>query len=235
MNVVLLRPEQVDDAGTAIIVGAVAEHVRSILHKQVGDGLRVGCIGGRLGDARIVAVDGEGFTLECVFDREPPPKSGIELVLALPRPPVLRRVLQQACTMGIARIVLCNAARVEKSYWGSPALAPAAIEEQLVLGLAQAGDTVLPIVEQRTRVRPYVEDELAVHACATRFIADPSGELVCPSDVEGASVLAVGPEGGWVPYELELFVGAGFVAIGMGARILRVETAVVALLARLRG
>ncbi|HWB74889.1 MAG TPA: RsmE family RNA methyltransferase, partial [Nannocystaceae bacterium] len=130
---------------------------------------------------------------------------------------------------------LCNAARVEKSYWSSPALQPADIEAQLLLGLAQARDTVLPVIEQRPRVRPFVEDELANDPIATRFVADPSGERTCPTDHAGSLVLAVGPEGGWVPFELELFAKAGFAAIGIGPRILRVETAVVALLARLGG
>lgn len=235
MNVVLMRAEQLDDEGRARLEGATAEHVRTILHKQVGDTLKVGRIGGQLGEATVVAADDTGFTIACRFDRDPPRKSGIQLVLALPRPPVLRRVLQHATAMGVTRIVLVNAARVEKSYWGSPALAPAAIEEQLLLGLAQAGDTVLPSVEQRQRLRPFVEDELATGAIATRLVADPSAQRACPTDLDAPAVLAVGPEGGWVPFELELMAQAGFDAIGIGPRILRVETAVVALLARLGG
>jgi RsmE family RNA methyltransferase len=234
MNVVLLHDEQLVE-GRAVLDGATAEHVRTILKKSVGDTLAVGRIGGLLGQARIVADDGTRYTIECVFDREPPRKSGIVLVLALPRPPVLRRVLQHAATMGVARIVLCNAARVERSYWSSPALQPDAIAEQLLLGLAQARDTVLPVIEQQSRIRPFVEDELAHDPIATRFVADPSGERACPTDHAGPLVLAVGPEGGWVPFELELFAKAGFAAIAMGPRILRVETAVVALLARLGG
>lgn len=234
MNVVLLRDEQLDE-GRAVLDGTAAEHVRTILKKSVGDTLAVGRVGGLLGDARIVADDGARYTIECVFDREPPRKSGIVLVLALPRPPVLRRVLQHAATMGVARIVLCNAARVERSYWSSPALQPDEIEAQLLLGLAQARDTVLPVIDQRTRVRPFVEDELAHDPIGTRFVADPSAAHACPTDHAGPLLLAVGPEGGWVPFELELFAKAGFVAVGLGPRILRVETAVVALLARLGG
>jgi RsmE family RNA methyltransferase len=232
MNIVIVRPEQLDGEGRAVLDGAQAEHVRTILKKGTGDTLEVGCLGGKLGHARILD---ERFTIACSFDRDPPRKSSIELVLALPRPPVLRRVLQHATAMGVARIVLTQAARVEKSYWSSPALQPAAIEEQLVLGLAQACDTILPRVEQRTRLRPFVEDELATSPIASRLVADPSARAACPADVDGPLVLAVGPEGGWVPFELELLAGAGFAAIGLGPRILRVETAVVALLARLRG
>src|SRR5687768_6459614 len=199
MNVVLVRPEQLGDDGSTVVGGSAAEHIRTVLKKQVGDALKIGLLGGRLGEGRIVAVGAEGFTIACTFDRDPPRKSGIVLVLALPRPPVLRRVLQHASTMGVARIVLCNAARVEKSYWSSPALASAAIEEQLLLGLGQAGDCVLPVVEQRPRLRPFVEDELTGHPCRTRWIADPSGTQACPTDVDHAAVLAAAPEGGPAP------------------------------------
>lgn len=235
MNLLLLEPDQVDPEGRARIVGPALAHVREILGKGVGATLEVGVRGGLRGRAEIVRQDDDGLELACVFDDPPPPKRPIELVLALPRPPVLRRLLQHVTAMGVRRIVLCHSARVEKSYWGSPSLGAAEIDANLRLGLEQARDTIAPVVELRQRLRPFVEDELGARTDARKLVADPSGAVVCPCDVAGALVIAIGPEGGWVPFELALWRDAGFECVHLGGRILRVETAVVAALGRVGG
>jgi RsmE family RNA methyltransferase len=233
VNLVLLEPDELTE-GRARVQGRRAEHVRDVLGKHAGDELKVGVIGGRIGRARIVASTDDALELSVELDRDPPPRRAVTLVLALPRPPVLRRVLQYVAALGIARLVLCQTARVEKSYWSSPQLLPAAMREQLCLGLEQAGDTVLPELELHRRFRPLVEDVLApMPEGALRLVADPSASVPCPVDVAQPVVLVVGPEGGLVPFELELLGKAGFAPIGLGPRVLRVETAVVALLSRL--
>ncbi|MBX7079160.1 MAG: 16S rRNA (uracil(1498)-N(3))-methyltransferase [Nannocystaceae bacterium] len=231
MNLLLL--DAVDAEGRATIGAEAVAHVRTVLGKGVGDSVRVGVLGGTLGEATIEAHEGEHMRLRCTLGQPPPPKRPFELVLALPRPPVLRRVLQHATTMGVARIVLCNAARVEKSYWSSPALAPGAIFAQLRLGLEQARDTIAPAVELRPRLRPFVEDELARRGDAVRLLADGSGATTMPCDLTQPAIVAIGPEGGWVEFELALLAAAGFTAVTLGPRALRVEAAVVAALARL--
>jgi RsmE family RNA methyltransferase len=234
VNLVLLEPDELGAEGRACVRGRRAEHVRDVLGKRAGDELRVGVLGGRIGRARIVHADDHAIDLAVELDEDPPPRAAITLVLALPRPPVLRRVLQHVAAMGIARLVLCQSARVEKSYWSSPSATPAAIREQLCLGLEQGGDTILPEVDLQRRFRPLVEDVLAATPPGVmRLVADPSATQSCPVDVGAPVVLVVGPEGGLVPFELELLTAAGFTAVGLGPRVLRVETAVVALLARL--
>jgi RsmE family RNA methyltransferase len=195
----------------------------------VGDTLRVGVVGVSLGEGVIEAIDREHLRVRCRFDTPPPAKRALVLVLALPRPPVLRRVLQHATAMGVAKIVLLHTRRVEKSYWGSPALHDDAVREQLLLGLEQAVDTVLPEVAREPRFRPFVEDRLGGRV----LVADPSATTACPVDVVEPLTLVVGPEGGLIPHELELLRAAGAELVGLGPRVLRVETAVVALLARL--
>jgi RsmE family RNA methyltransferase len=234
VNVVLLERQEVDAAGAAEVGGRRREHVVAVLRKAVGDTIRVGVVGGDLGEATIDALDGDRMRLQCRFGTPPPGKRSLCLVLALPRPPVLRRTLQHATAMGVTRIVLLHTRRVEKSYWGSPALHDAAVREQLLLGLEQAVDTVLPEVERAQRFRPFVEDRLpALVGDGRLLVADPSATAACPTDVSTPVTLMVGPEGGFIPHELELLRAAGCERVGLGPRILRVETAVVALLARL--
>ena len=63
-------------------------------------------------------------------------------------------------------------------------------------------------------------------------VADPAGEHR-PAEVVGEKngriLLAVGPEGGWVDYEVQKFREQGFSCCSIGLRILKVDTAVIAL------
>ncbi|TLM67112.1 MAG: 16S rRNA (uracil(1498)-N(3))-methyltransferase, partial [Deltaproteobacteria bacterium] len=160
--------------------------------------------------------------------------SPVTLLLALPRPKALRRVLQGVTAVGIKTIVLLNTARVDKSYWQSPLLHPDALRDELLLGLEQGRDTALPQVLLRPRFRPFVEDELPALAAGRRcLVAHPDGAEPCPCNVAGPLVLAVGPEGGFVPFEVDLLSRQGFEPVHLGPRPLRVEGAVPALLGRL--
>jgi RsmE family RNA methyltransferase len=214
--------------------GRRARHIVAVHRAQPGTGLRVGVIGGRVGRATVVRVGDEEVELEVMLEAGPPPPLPLTLVLALPRPKVLRRVLGAAAAFGIKRIVLFGACRVEKSYRQRPLAGEAAIREELLVGLEQARDTVLPSVEQRRLFRPFVEDELATLAAGSRLLVAHPGEAAdCPRAVTTPVTLVVGPEGGFVDFELALLGKAGARAVSLGARPLRVEHAVAALLGRL--
>lgn len=234
MNLLLLDANDLTARGRAVLTGPRAHHVRSILRKTPGDTLRAGLLGGEIGLATIVADDAGRLTLALRLTEPPPAKRPVVVVLALPRPPVLRRLLQQVTAMGVEHIALLHTARVEKSYWQSPALERDRMQAQLRTGLEQARDTVPPRITTHRRFRPFVEDELPELARDARIlVADPDASRPCPTDVEDRVVLVVGPEGGLLPFELELLSGIGASLISLGPRILRVETAVVALLGRL--
>lgn len=233
MNIVLVTADELDTDACVPLAGRRLAHVRDVLKKGPGDTVRVGQRGGELGSATIEAGNA-GWRLRCVFDAPPPPKAPITVVLALPRPPVLRRVVQHLTALGVARIVLVHTQRVEKSYWSSPAVAPEALAEQIDLGLEQAVDTIPPRLEEARRFRPFVEDRLAALAeGGALLVADPRADEPCPCDVPGPVTLVVGPEGGFVPFELALLTSVGARGVALGPRVLRVETAVIALVARL--
>jgi RsmE family RNA methyltransferase len=234
MNLILLSETDFLDAQRVRITGRRLAYVRDVHHAAVGDALRVGRVGGRVGTGTVRALDGDALTMTVVLDREPPPPLPVTLLLALPRPKFLRRVLQAAVAMGVKQIVLLNTWRVEKSYWNSPALAEPALREQLLLGLEQGGDTVLPRLELRRRFKPFVEDELpSLIGGTAALVAHPPAERPCPANFAGPVTLAIGPEGGFTPYEVERLCALGFAAVSLGPRPLRVEHAVPALLGRL--
>lgn len=234
MNLLLLTAEDCPEPGLARLSGRRLKHVQDVHRAAVGDTLRVGMLGGLMGSATILALSRDELVLHPVLDTAPPEKLPLTLLLSLPRPKMLKRILQTVATMGVSRLVLMNSYRVEKSFWDSPWLEPEALNEQLVLGLEQARDTILPEILIEPLFKPFVEDRLPALCRNTRcYVAHPGADLHCPVALNQPLTVAIGPEGGFIPYEVERLVEAGFEAVHMGTRILRVETAVTALVARL--
>jgi 16S rRNA (uracil1498-N3)-methyltransferase len=234
LNVLLFDAADEVAPGVVRVADRRLRHAREVLRAEPGDELAVGRIGGQLGRGKVVRIDGDALELAVALDRDPPPPHPASLALALPRPPSLRKVLQQATALGVKRFLLFASARVEKSYWQSSGLRPDALREQLWLGLEQSGDCALPEIESAPRFRDFAERALpALARGAPILVAHPGGAALGLADAGRSCALVVGPEGGFVPRELEALAAAGARTLGLGPRPLRVETAVVALLARL--
>jgi RsmE family RNA methyltransferase len=136
--------------------------------------------------------------------------------------------------MGVKKICLIHAYRVEKSFWSSPFLDETSIRDQLILGLEQACDTIMPEILLWPLFKPFVEDELpGIMTGTLSLVAHPEAAMECPRNVSENVTLAIGPEGGFIQYEIDKLTECGFQAVSMGERILRVEAAVPALLSRL--
>lgn len=235
MNLLLLEPEDLIAADRALLRGRRLRHLQEVHRAVAGDNVRVGLLNGAMGCGTVLRLDAQEAEISIAsLDQPPPAKLSITLLLALPRPKMLKRILQTVASMGVPRVVLLNSYRVEKSFWQTPFLSPAAIREELILGLEQARDTVLPEVIIEKRFKPFVEDRLPALVADTLGLVGHPGEYpACPRAVQQPVTLAIGPEGGWIPYEIEQLHAAGLQPVQMGERILRVETAVPALLARL--
>jgi len=231
LNLVLLEAGDLARDGSIRLTGRRALHLTTVLRTAPGSRIRVGLVGGLLGEAEVRSADPGEVVLAATLDRPPPPASPVSLLLALPRPKILRKVLQAAAAMGVKRIALVGSYRVEKSYFGSPLLEPEAIREQLLLGLEQGRDTVLPTVTIDRFFKPFVEDALeAVFPSCARLLAHPVDaplvEALPPSAPRQTAVVAIGPEGGWTSYEVGALRAGGFVPFSLGPRALRVDQAV---------
>jgi RsmE family RNA methyltransferase len=219
-----------------------AEHIRTILKLGVGDTVEAGVVDGPLGVARIEAIDVDSVTLVCENMAElPMSRPDIRLICALPRPQTLKKILITSAMMGVRSLDLVRANRVEKSYFQSPLIEPENQYPYLVEGLAQGKLTRLPEVRVHDRFRPFFEDEQSPLAkwhepSAARLVCSTEGgvtlDKVCDIKAD-AMVIAIGPEGGWVPFELELMQSLGFRPFRLGRWVLRVEHAVTAALAQL--
>ena len=236
MNLVLVDPEEITPSGDAVLSGSRAEHLLKVLHAAPGHEVRIGVIDGPRGVGTVQAIAEGAVTLRCAFEGDTPPRPAIDLLLALPRPKVLRRLWAQIAALGVGQIILTNAEKVERNYFDTHVLSPESYRPLLIEGLQQARDTRLPAVSIHRQFRVLVEDQLdALAGPALRVVADPSVSKalsqVVPAGAPQRLLLAIGPEGGWNAFELGLLAAHGFQPAGIGPRILRSDTACIALLA----
>lgn len=233
MNILLINKQHIDSQNTAIIDDPKqVEHIKTILKAAVGDRLKIGVLGGKMGVGYIASM-GDSIQLQaCLLDKKPPAKLPLTVVLALPRPKILRRLIMDMTAMGVSRIVIINSVRCQKSYWQSPQLTQT--DHFILDGLQQSCDTIKPDIILAKRFRPFVEDELSQWAGA-KWVLHPYdvGSNTChATDYKHAlpSVVFIGAEGGFVPFEIELLIQHGVVPIRLGDRILRTEAVVNAFL-----
>ena len=232
MNIILLAPEDWLDENTVCLDDRRHEHIRGILKAQMSDSLRVGLLGGLRGSGTVVKLSEEHTHLQVDLVDPPLPRHPCDLILALPRPKMLRRVFRTAAEMGVAHLYLINSARVEKSYWQSPLLRPDRVDAALTAGLQRAGDTVLPQVHLHPRFKPFIEDQLpGLIGSGACWIAHPGAPEALATHSSEALIM-LGPEGGFIPYEVELAQSMGAKAVRLSDRILSVDTAVTAALSQ---
>lgn len=263
MNLIVLDPKQSLGDGVYALSERQQLHISKVIKASAGDVLRVGLLNGKIGEGVYQSPDyqspdrqlsdsqspdyqssgsekkgkrinGTGTIHSLVLTSEPPAPLPMVLVMALPRPNMLKRTLQNMSAMGVKEIYLIHSAKVEKSYWQSPVVQFDVIEQTLLEGLEQAKDTVMPKCHLVPRFRPFVEDQLpAILEGKRGLLAHPYLAQACPVNIQLPCVLALGPEGGWNEFEVSKWLEAGMESVHLGDRILRVETVVPVLLSRL--
>ena len=252
MNLILLNKNELDSHGVAILVGRRAKHICEVIKPTVGDKLNAGIIDGDIGKVEVVAIaasaeaDKEAsVTLKLdssTLLNSSPAAVDISLVIALPRPKVTRRIIGLCTECGVKDIHFINSYRVEKSFWQSPLLSDDKVHKQIILSLEQSKDTQLPRIHFHKRFKPFVEDQLpeiakgkqalVAHPYNAKIHLDASDDKLAELKKQ-PRIIAVGPEGGFIPYEIELLQQAGFNTLGLGPRIYRVETVIPLLLGKL--
>lgn len=234
MNLLIFTDSHRLDAKHIRVEGRQLEHLLQVLQIKVGESLRVGELNGHCGRGTVMEIGPCEAILTLELTEPPAPKLPLTLVLALPRPKMLRRILRTVAELGVANLHLLNSYRVEKSYWSTPALEADTVQEYFIQGLEQARDTVLPGLHVHSRFKPFVEDQLPALLANKRGLAAHPGDFPrCPRGTAEEIVLVIGPEGGFIPYEVEKLQQAGCEIVSLGERILRVETAVSSIIGRL--
>ena len=240
MNRILFEKDEIVD-GLATFGGERAEHVMNVLHGEVGQTLKTGEIGGLIGTSEILSIEQSEqsnnyeLSVRCTHDQKSI-APWVDLILAPPRPRVMKRLLPQLAALGVGRIFLVGAKKVEKDFWGATLLKEENYRPLLVDGLMQAGTSILPQLETRRNFRKFVKEEVdGLWPSAMRIVAHPYGTQprAIGSCRQLPVLLAVGPEGGWTDEEVALLEEHGFSRYSLGARILKTDTATVVLLGQL--
>jgi len=240
MNILLFEKKEVQ-RNHVLLQDHRARHIVKVLHSEVGDLVRVGIIDGDIGTGKIVQLEKKyPFVAELCVNllRNPVTNPAIDLLLALPRPIMLKRILSQATALGVGRIFIVNANRVEKSFWDSGILSPEEYRPHLIQGLEQAVDTRLPEIIISRHFRTFAEEQLPEIAgnYSHLLLAHPTAQQSLSISLQGRKgrvLYAIGPEGGWGDFEIKKFKQAGMQVFSIGARILKVDTAVVAIHSRI--
>ena len=240
MNIILLEKEEIKQ-GYVVLSDRRAKHIVKVLRSDSGDLVRIGVIDGDVGTGEIVKIQKKfPFIVELIVKLTPQNDSSpaIDLLLALPRPIMLKRILSQVTALGVGKIFIINANRVEKSFWESSILEYEQYRPHIIQGLEQAVDTYLPEVRIFRHFRPFVEDELPEIAkkYTHQLLAHPQGKQTLSASMrtkKGRVLYGIGPEGGWVDFELKKFEETGMITFSIGTRVLKVDTATVAIHGRI--
>ena len=239
MNWIMVDRTELDDTQEVWLRGSRAEHIRSVLRLGVGDQIRMTCVNGPRGMGTIREWQEDGVRVACVWG-EVPLRPTLHLLLAMPRPKVLRRLWAQIAALGVNHIHLIGADRVERCYFDSHIVQPDMYAPLLLEGLAQSGGSWMPNVKVYPRFNSFFKEVLpTVYSDHLKWVADPGEKATFMDQLSGNYkekewLLAVGPEGGWSTSEFELFTAHGFLSVGLGSRILRSDTATISLLGMAR-
>jgi len=235
MNIVLFEPSEVGDDGRVKASGHRARHLLNVLKVPPGHQVRVGIIDGPIGVGTVVAVSADSVTLDCAFEASRPERPRVDLLLAVPRPKVLRRLWAQLAALGVGQVILTNAEKVERDYFDSHVMQEEGFRPLLIEGLQQARDTRMPRVSIHKRFTVLVEDDLdRLFPAGRRVVAHPGAgrsfrSVLSPPGTDRVLV-AIGPEGGWNDFELALLESHGFVKAAVGSRTLATTAACIAVL-----
>lgn len=236
MNRLLLEENEVDTAGEARLSDHRASHIQGVLRGRPGMLLRAGLVNGAPGTAEILVLEAGSVRLRfkpsaVQPERRFPP---LDLLLALPRTKAFKRLLPQLGAMGVRRIMVTNAERVERCYFSSRWLTPTYFRPLLLEGASQGGLTRLPEVSLFRSFAEALRADQEDPAPLTRWCGmpglTPTRQLPGQDeDIAGVRV-AIGPEGGWRKTESDRLAEIGYLPVCLGPRTLRSDTACLVLL-----
>jgi len=238
MNIIILTEKDLTGKNIYRLRDDRFTHIKYILKSETGDTIEVGLMNGPAGIAKIRLINETEVLLEIGnLTQKQETYSKVDIICALPRPQTLKKVLNTCATMGVSNLYLIRSEKVEKSYFHSPLLREENYTKYLIEGLSQGKRTIAPRVTIHNKFKVFFENYFnEVDKNSIYLLAHPDTNNYLNKielDKHKNIVLAIGPEGGWNNYEINLMEEGGFVKFRLSESILRVENAVTAALAQL--
>lgn len=226
LNLIILEEEDFITENIVRLSGRRYNHMMEIHKVKKGQKLIIGKLNGKMGSGEVLDINDEEIDMKVNLNQNPPKPLSIKIIMAMPRPKVFKRIIRDLTSMGIKEIYIIKTWKVEKSFWNSPVLSEKVLKDSIILGLEQGKDTIMPKIEIFKRFKPFIEDDITGIIEGTKaLVADPFSEKREIKDFENKPItLAIGPEGGFIEYEINMFKKYGFEDLNLGDRILRVET-----------
>ncbi|NNK14960.1 MAG: RsmE family RNA methyltransferase, partial [Desulfofustis sp.] len=180
MNIILLdRKEIIGDLVT--LRNRRAEHIVKVLRVSQNDRVTVGIINGKVGYGIIKELEKHKpyhVKLKVILDKIPDTPAPLDIMLALPRPIVFKRIINHLTALGVNHVFVVNAAKVEKSYWESSMVTESGWRLYMREGLEQAVDTRLVEFTFHRGFRPFVEEVIPAitNRYAQMLVAHPESD-----------------------------------------------------------
>ena len=200
-------------------------HIKKVLHLGKGDSFRAGIINSLEGNAVITSFDEKGIFFTFTGEKDTSALYPLTLIVGQTRPICMRRILREAVSLGVERLILPVTDLGEKSYSSSSLYIDGEYKKILLDGAMQAGKTGV----SRCDIISSTEEAAEMVNGSVCLLLDNviGSEPLSKMNLRGERVtLAIGPERGWSERERRLFIEKGFKPTLLGSRILRTETAV---------
>lgn len=225
-----------EEGATVLLNKDAAHYLNHVLHLKHGhcvnvfnavDGEYVACI-------EKLAKKGAELQVGALLQAAPTPRLEIELCLGLSRGDRMAWAIQKSTELGVSRITPFFSARGDvKMPRGRSTNRLAHWHRIAVSAVEQSGGFSVPAISEPSPLEQVLQSP-ADPGCK-RLLFDPSGAQRLPEDLPGKRLQVVtGPEGGFAEPELKLAARCGYAVVSLGPRILRTETAPLAVLAILQ-
>ncbi len=204
-----------------------AKHITSVLKLKEGDSFRMGIVNSSEGDATIRSIDSDGVAVDYV-PTSVPKLYPLTLLCAQVRPICMKRILREAVSLGVGRIILCGSDTGEKSYLSSNLYKTGEYLDYLMDGAMQSAHAGIPEVlfaETAYGAMKMARETSPEDADFIMLDNVVGAKSLSSSEVGSYVVLAIGPERGWSDRERRHFSDNGYRPMLLGSRVLRTETA----------
>lgn len=217
------------ESGAAVLEDLEAHHLIHVLRASPGDIVELFNGTGLVASAQITSLHKRDAKLQILGShREDPSPRQIIVATAVPKGDRFDWLIEKATELGVTRIIPLRTARSVVDPRESKL---EKLRQTVIAACKQSRRNHLLELESTTTWSDFVTRELEQSAS---YIAHPGPTTRSASslwDGKSSIVFAIGPEGGFTDEEVELAVGRGAKPISLGPRILRIETAALALAA----